>query len=177
MHPYIHDFYTEAQKKDAKEEANRAVAAGAVLILAGILTPSVTAGTSLEPLADGIMMALVSTASWLIAYFGTLGNRVSIDAYNREASRDISEEIILKSAMDEEHKKALLSARRSRLKADTIRNSIMLLGAMGSLFMLFASLNMQVPEEALKFFWVPWTTALALCGASTVFMDAFAKKE
>ena len=177
MHPYIHDFYTEAQKRDAKEEANRALAAGIVLILTGILAPAVMAGTSLESLADGVMVALISIATWLIAYFGILGNRVNIEAYNREASREASEEMILESAMNDERKKALLSARNSHVKADTIRNSIMLLGTMGSLFMLFAPLGMQMPENTLKFFWLPWAASLALCGMVTVFMDAFAKKE
>lgn len=177
MHPYVHDFYTEAQKQDARKEAGKATAAGALLIALGLLAPLAMKGTPLELLANGIMMILISTAAWFITYFGILGSRVDIDAYNKRTLCELEEERLIRSEPDNTRRRILLLNRRAHLKRGAVSNLVVLAGMLVSLLFLFAPLELDVPYATLEFFWLPLGASLVLSGTIGSLMDAFAKKE
>ncbi|WP_158095328.1 helix-turn-helix transcriptional regulator [Collinsella sp. An2] len=143
-HPFVEDFYTSKQKRQADIERSTGLAIGALLVVSGAVVAFLTGSNAW--VAGGLFVLLaglgVSAAAWgLIS-----GGRCDLDAYNRKALGGLSEQDI--DAMDDGD----IRARAERAKrVRSVCTVIMLASTALALVLLFVP-----PLHAQSSFWVPW---------------------
>ncbi len=126
-HPYIADFYTEADKAAARAAMARALIAGLACIFAGAACFMVfDENAETESLGLCLLLLFVSAGVWLIVRYGMLLGRTNVGEYNRNVSEDIEIEDIANADIDEELRDALLVRKQRNKKLGSICGAIMI---------------------------------------------------
>ena len=176
-HPFVEDFYPLADKMAARSTLGRALGIGIGLILLSALVSFATEYTSVEDLAPGISMALVSIAVWMFVYFGMMSGRTNVSEYNKETAEDLEVEEIISARLDDEKKELLLQQKRASRKQNALCGAVMLTATAIALILLFVPIGLSESGDPFPFFWLPWPIGGLGCGVIKLLMDAFAKNE
>lgn len=154
-HPFVEDFYTEAQKAQVRRWFTWNLVLGIGLIFAGIIVVIVLGTVGNDDVAVGIMLALVAAGVFCIVRSGIRFGLTDVDNYNRERENEKWE--------------------RENPQCDRICGIIMLIATALGLLMLFggwAAANEGVPHAGVLvgFFWVVWPIGGILCAIVTTAM-------
>lgn len=190
-HPYVEDFYTQAEKDEARTHMAMALVAGIVDILAGVCIMLVADGTVWEDAMAGVLLLFVATGVWIIIHWGMLLGRTNLTERNRDAADELEIEDIVSAQVDEEIKESLLAAKRGnrgrRHKiTGAVCGTIMLVATIAALCWLFVPMFSAVAEtgswDALdsakteaktSLFWLPWVIGGICCGIAALLIEAF----
>ncbi|QOY60590.1 helix-turn-helix transcriptional regulator [Thermophilibacter immobilis] len=180
-HPYVEDFYTQAEKGTARHDLAVALVAGVGLILVGCIPSALMDGSAFEGGADTLFMAIVAVAVWMIVRWSMLYHGHDLSAYNREALWDAEVEDIMAAQIDEDRRERLLAAKRGRAarKGEVtggICGLIMLASTIVALVWLFSS-PAQTGSQASMPFWLPWPIGGISCGVVSIVIDLVWKND
>ena len=182
-HPYVENFYTEAQRSTAARQLGIAVVACMGLVFAGV---AFAAFHEYQPWEDGsasVLIVLVGAGVFLIVRYALLYDRLDVDRYNKDVVDELEVEDIANSALEEERKEALLQQRSRNKKRNAIYGAIMMVATIIALTWLFvgSSLNggfdsVDWANSLAGYFWLPWPIGGLICGIVAVLSDAFGEK-
>ena len=151
-HPFVEDFYTEAQKADVRRWFTRLLVVGIALILAGIIVVIAWETVSSNDLGSGIMLALVAAGVYLIVRSSIYFGLVNVESYNRERANEKWE--------------------REHPIVNVVCGIIMLVATIIGLILLFAGISMHANHEPVPFifdyFWLAWVVGGIGCAIATL---------
>ena len=92
-HPYIQDFYTADDRREAQRTFSISLVAGLLLLFVGVVAASLSDGHGAlaEGIASAAMMALLAAGAWLIARASILLSRVYVANYNEAREQAMAE--------------------------------------------------------------------------------------
>lgn len=180
-HPFIEDFYTAADREDARKLRTRTVVAGCVLVLAGVVCTVALVDGPYESIGPVALLLFVACAVWLFVYGGMMGGRVEVEQYNQNAALDLEMDEIVRLQTQDSIKEQLVSRKRLDQKIGAICGTIMILSTVVGLLMLFIPVALYGDElEPLHtttgWFWLSWVVGGLLCGVVALLMNAFSEK-
>ncbi|MFT8592579.1 MAG: helix-turn-helix domain-containing protein [Bifidobacterium sp.] len=153
-HPYVEDFYSDADRSNAARRLGFAVAGGIALILLGV------AVLVLEdnPFTQSFMLLCVAAAVFGFVYYGISYGLLDINEYNAKEDED---DLTAVSGHDAE---ALEERKRKRAMVNSICSIIMFTATVIALLALFGGRGeLQIGSMTLPF-WIPWVIGGVLCG-------------
>ena len=173
-HPYIEDFYTQAQKEEARKHFSWRLVGGIMCILVGVCFVIATADTALsECVAPSVMLMLIACGAGLIVYGGMMYGRMNIANYNRSAGEVLEAHEIESAPLTDEQKRELLQTRATDKRIGAICGCIMIIATIAGLVMLFVPTH----SYAQSLFWLAWPIGGLLCGIVSLLMKAFGSDE
>lgn len=180
LHPYLEDFYTEADKVKAREQFTRELIISICLIFLWIVLViffgSETDETSMNDIfAAFSMLVCIAIDVWLIVHGALALGRVNIDEYNKESVKELSASDIERANLTEEQRERALALKQESRLAGPICGCIMIVATIIALSLLFIPLGNG--SEVDEFFWLPWPIGGLLCGAATLILKACGKAE
>lgn len=180
LHPYLEDFYTEADKAKVRGQFTRELIFGICLIFLGIVLViffgSETDEMSMSDIfAAFSMLVCIAAGVWLIVHGGLALGRVNIDEYNKESVKELSASDIERANLTVEQRERALALKRESRLVGPICGCIMIVATIIALSLLFIPLGNG--SEVDEFFWLPWPIGGLLCGAVTLILKAFGKAE
>ncbi len=163
QHPFIEDFYTEADRSNSMRELGIAIAVGVAVILLGNLVPVFADGTWFEDAAGGVLLVFVAAGVWCFVRWGILHGRLDLDAYNKERALKSEEQ----------------SAEEKRTGA--ICGIIMLVVTVVALVWLFLGavfFGRPDPDQLslASFFWLPWPVGGIACAIVSIYRSEVARR-
>lgn len=182
-HPYVEDFYTDADRADASRQLAIAVVAAVGIVLAAVLFPILGDGTRWEGAAAGVLLVLIAAAVYLLIRFGMMFARVDVAEYNKDVASELDYDEIDAAPVTEEQREALRRMRRQHGKVGAICGAIMMLATIVALVWLFCGPMLFDARATAGYghiasmFWIPWPVGGILCGIVSVLMQAFGKDE
>lgn len=92
-HPYIQDFYTADERREAQRTFSTSLVAGLLLLFIGVVAASLSDGHGAlaEGLASAAMVALLAAGAWLIVRASILLSRVNVANYNEACEKAVAE--------------------------------------------------------------------------------------
>lgn len=155
-HPYVQDFYTDADRAAGRRDLAISIVGGIALITAGV-TLSVLAD-EVWGIPDGwpytLMLVCIAAGVWCFIHGGMGYGRLNLDDYNRKGDG-------LES-----------SDRQEKSRYDAINEAvcgiIMIIATIVALALLFVF----VDNGAHSYFWLSWPIGGLLCGISTLVTNA-----
>lgn len=83
-HPYIQDFYTADERREAQRTFSISLVAGLLLLFVGVVAASLSDGHGAlaEGIASTALVALLAAGAWLIVRASILLSRVNVANYN-----------------------------------------------------------------------------------------------
>lgn len=152
-HPFVEDFYTAEQKRQARTTMASGLVIGIGLVLAGLASTIVLQADVW--LASSVCLALAAIGVFLILRGHLLGTRCDLERYNRKSLHGMSDAEI--DALDDEE---LRSRIRRTKREGSINAIVMSLATVVGLVLLFVpSLGAQ------RWFWLAWPIGALLCFA------------
>lgn len=88
-HPYVEDFYTAAQKAQARRWKSRGIVGGIALVLVALFAPALANAVDANWLAASAFWTCLAAGIALIAFGVMTGRLVEVERYNRIAERTI----------------------------------------------------------------------------------------
>lgn len=182
-HPYVEDFYTAAEKADARRRLSTSVVVGILIIFAGVCTLIFTEGTAYENVSPGFLMLFIAVGVPVIVRAGMLHGRTNVAEYNKSAIDELETEDIVNAQIDEKYKQALLNKSKKSQRVNAVCGTIMIIATIVGLAMLFMPLAGQdldaldAPVGTQSVFWMAWVVGGLLCGIAYTLMNAFGKDE
>lgn len=183
-HPYIEDFYTEDDRASARKTFSRELMAGLTLILIGAIVVIAFDGTGFGLHATSALLTLAAIGVWLIVHSSMMFGRTNIDARNRNVVDELEMEDIMNAQIEQSHKEALLSAKRTNSKLSAICGVIMIVATIVGLLLLFGPLfsgqnidDIDWASGSATYFWLAWPVGGMICGIVALLMNAFGSKE
>ncbi|MEE1295802.1 MAG: helix-turn-helix transcriptional regulator [Bifidobacterium sp.] len=157
-HPYVQDFYTEADRAAGRRGLAACVTVGLMLVMVGCAL-SVLAD-EVWHIPDGwpytLMLACFAMGVWCFVRGGMDWARLDIDAYNRKA----------------EYKEKEDASQWTPTRYDKVNGAIcgiiMILATIVGLSLLF----LFIDGEAHRFFWLSWPIGGLLCAISSLVTSA-----
>lgn len=112
-HPYVEDFYTQAQKEEARKHFSWCLVGGIMCILGrASASSSATADTTLsECVAPSVMLVFIAVGAGLIVYGSMMYGRMNIANYNRSAGEVLEAHEIESAPLTDEPRSANSSKR------------------------------------------------------------------
>lgn len=183
-HPYIADFYTEADKAAARTAMARALIAGLACIFTGaVCLMALGKNVATENLGLCLLLLFIAGGVWLIVRYGMLLGRTNVSEYNRSVSEDIEAEDIANADIDEELREALLARKQHNKKLGSICGAIMIGATIVGLMMLFLpAMSSPDPDSfspegtTASIFWLAWPIGGLICGVVSVLWKGFGKE-
>jgi transcriptional regulator with XRE-family HTH domain len=161
-HPFVEDFYTEAQKDQARSLMSRSLVLGIGLIIVGIvevIIADVINGGD-EAVGQGIMLVMIAVGVGAIVHGGMRYGFSDVASYNGERS-------------DEQWA-------RENPRVGRICGIIMLVATIAGLLALFGGMAMAEQHGStpamMNYFWVSWIVGGILCAIVIEAMKAKAGK-
>lgn len=183
-HPYVEDFYDDAQKSSSRTALARAIVAGIAIVFAGLIALIASEGSAFETQAISLFMVLAAAASWLFVYFGIMLSRTNLDQRNANIANELEYEEIARAQIDEEVKSELLKKHRANAKTSAVCGSIMIVATIVGLALLFAPVlscpdpsSFEPEGTSAMWFWAAWPAGGMLCGIVALLMEAFRKRD
>lgn len=155
-HPFVEDFYTEAQKAQARNTFARGLVVGIALIIAGVICQGVLEpyGATMDDVGSGALLVLVALGVTCIVWSSILFNLVNVENYNKERENEKWE--------------------RENPRVNQICGIIMLVATIIGLLLLFGGIATSGDHRHLpfmmQFFWLVWPIGGILCGIVTLAM-------
>lgn len=167
-HPYVEDFYTQAQKEEARKHFSWRLVGGIMCILVGVCFVIATADTALsECVAPSAM--LIACGAGVIVYGSMMYGRMNIANYNRSAGEVLEAHEIESAPLTDEQKRDLLRTHATDKRIGAICGCIMIIATIVGLVMLFV----PTYSYAQSLFWLAWPIGGLLCGIVSLLMKAF----
>lgn len=180
-HPYVEDFYDEADRARARRDMARGLVGGIAAIFVGVVCLMVL-GESRATEREGLCLLLLLTAAgvWLIVRYGMLLGRTNVAEYNRSAAEDLEMEGVVSTEVSREVREALVGRRRT----SAVCGAIMILATIVGLALLFVPVfsakdpsGFDPAGTSATWFWVAWPVGGMLCGVVTLLMRAFSRED
>lgn len=169
-HPYVEDFYTQAQKEEARKHFSWRLVGGTMCILVGVCFVIATADTALsECVAPSAMLMLIACGAGVIVYGSMMYGRMNIANYNRSAGEVLEAHEIESAPLTDEQKRDLLRTHATDKRIGAICGCIMIIATIVGLVMLFV----PTYSYAQSLFWLAWPIGGLLCGIVSLLMKAF----
>lgn len=190
-HPYIEDFYTQAEKDEARRHVATALVVGIAIIFAGLGIIQFFEDTAWEDAMGGIFLLFVATGVWIMVHWSMLAARTNVIERNKEVAEDLEIDDIVNAQIDAEVKESLLAAKQSARSRkgrliSTACGVIMLLATIVALCWLFIpmfdvvaqtgdwdSIDGAAATAKTSLFWLPWVIGGICCGIATLLIEAF----
>lgn len=181
-HPFIEDFYTAADRDDARKMRSRVVVIGCVLVLAGIICVIALADGPWEGFGPVALLVLVAFAVWLFIYGVRMSMRVNVELYNENAGLELEMEDIVRLQTKDSIKESLMDRKRLDQKIGAVCGVIMIAATVVGLLMLFVPIalygdDIDPVRTTTGWFWLAWAVGGLLCGMVSLLMRAFGKQE
>ena len=179
-HPYVEDFYTQAEKDEAAHQRSVASVTGIVLFMLAVFVTITTDGTAFEDAFVGLALALAGAGAWVMTRWFTLTGRVDLEAYNEEAAEEASADDADNAGLDAGHRDRVVRAGSKRKLTEIVCGIIMLVATVIALLWLFlpaalaGSWNVY-GEPFAQLFWLPWVIGGVCCGIASLIIDAVKK--
>lgn len=153
-HPYVEDFYTQAQKEEARKHFSWCLVGGIMCILGrASASSSATADTTLsECVAPSVMLVFIAVGAGLIVYGSMMYGRMNIANYNRSAGEVLEAHEIESAPLTDEQKRELLQTHATDKRIGAICGCIMIIATIAGLVMLFV----PTYSYAQSLFWLAW---------------------
>jgi hypothetical protein len=148
-HPFVEDFYTDAQKAETRQWFTRLLVAGIGLIFAGIIVVIVSEVVANDDIGSAIMLLLIAGGVYLIVRGSIYHGLVNVESYNQERANEQWE--------------------RENPRVGRVCGIIMLVATIVGLVLLFA--GPYLPGSfASAYFWLAWPIGGILCAIATLAM-------
>ncbi len=184
-HPFVEDFYTDAQKSKARSQLSHGLIAGIAFVFVGIAMLLVL-GESAEHYGLFFLLLFIALGAWNIVYWSMLYARTNVAQYNKNVADELEMEDIVNAQVSQEMKAALIGQKTRSKKVGAVCGAIMIVATIVGLVMLFAPVGdaanwidgeFEPLGTTAAWFWVAWPVGGLLCGVVSLLMDAFAKDE
>lgn len=173
-HPFIEDFYTQAQKEADRKSFARYLVGGILCILVGVCFVIATGETMLaESITPCVMLVLIAVGVWLIVRGGMMHGRMDVAAYNRSAGEVLEAHEIEQAPLTAEQKRDLMQVHAIDKRIGAVCGCIMIIATIIGLVMLFVPLH----SYSQSLFWLAWPIGGLLCGIVSLLMKGFGSKE
>ena len=159
-HPYVEDFYTEADRSQASKQLALGLVGGIGLILLGVVSVVLSGQMTGDEEAGwpvSILLVAVSIGVWSMIFFGMRFGKLDLGEYNKEAELERERN----SGTDDE--KAWGNIKGS------VNGIIMLLATIIGLVLMFAGRSFGPWAQTL--FWLAWPVGGLLCGIVSMIID------
>lgn len=184
-HPFVEDFYTDAQKSEARTQLSYGLIAGIAFIFAGIVI-FLMFGENAERYGSFFLLLFIALGVWNIVHWSMLYSRTNVQSYNDSVADELEMEDIVNAQVSQDLKEALVGKKKHSKKIGAVCGVIMIAATIVGLVMLFAPLgdpsnwiegSFEPLGTTAAWFWVAWPVGGLLCGIVALLMDAFAKDE
>lgn len=156
-HPFVEDFYTVEQKRQARTSLSTGIVAGICFVLAGLAASILLQANTW--LAGAVFLLLAAVGVFIIVRGCLLGSRCDLEAYNQKSLYGMDDSQI--EALDDED----LQMRARQAKQDkNLYRIVMCLATVVGLVLLFAPVS-----GFQRVFWLAWPVGLMLCVAIKAF--------
>ncbi len=179
-HPYLEDFYTEADKANARSQFAREFVFGICLIFLGIVQVVFFASGADEASISDVfpafsMLVCIAVGVWLIVHGALILGRTNIAEYNKESANEVSLSDIDSANLTDEQRARVLALKHESRIVGSVCGCIMIVATIIALSMLFVPMGKG--DEVYEFFWLPWLIGGLLCGAVTLILKACGKAD
>ena len=165
-YPRIKNFYTDAQRANARRERNVRVGFGAAIVVVSLLVCAAVAAIQMAMGIDpwskhalaisvGVGLFCAAPGLWLVVHGVMLGRRTDIFAYNYEALTRVSRYQIAATQTGEQ-RRIMLGEKSISATVTIVSRVCMALGALSSVALYL------LPSFKSPWYWVPLTVSLAL---------------
>lgn len=182
-HPFVEDFYTEAERAHARTVFTRGLIGGIAAIFVGVALNLLLAGTA-GNLAQSLFLAFVALGVWSIVRYSMLLKRTDVEGYNRNISDSMELEEIMSAQIGDDVRDSLVRRRKHEKKLGSVCGTIMIAATIVGLALLFipvlASTDISgfTPEgTSAMWFWVAWPVGGMICGIVAIIWDAFGQRD
>lgn len=201
-HPYIQDFYTADDRREAQRTFTASLVAGLALLFAGVVGACFADGRGefVEGMAAGLLIALLAVAAWLIVRGSMLLARLNVANYNLAREEALAESDTWRQLRDadaaqlrglytDEQICELLGTAdasdaeiaRARARLDRRRRKSQLTSGLCGIIMILATIVglvlLLVPEWFTPFFWMAWVVGGLLCAVAGIFVGTFVRDD
>lgn len=156
-HPFVEDFYTHSQKKQARSVAAKGLIAGIGLVMAGFAAILLLQGD--EGLASTVFLTLLAASAFAVTYGYLMWLRCNLASYNQKALSSMDELEI--DALDDEELKAF--ARKAKRKRSAYGFVMLVATAIGLVLLFVPQLNAQ------RWFFLAWVIGGLACASISAF--------
>lgn len=201
-HPYIQDFYTADDRREAQRSFAASLVAGLFLLFAGVVGAGFADGRGelAEGVAAGLLIALLAASAWLIVRGSMLLSRVNVSNYNEAREQAMAESDAWKHLReadaaqlrglytDEQICELLGIANasdaeiaRARARLERRHRKSQLTSGLCGIIMILATVAgvalLLVPQWHTPFFWLAWVFGGLLCAVASIFVATFVKDD
>ncbi|WP_251178224.1 helix-turn-helix transcriptional regulator [Adlercreutzia agrestimuris] len=181
-HPYLENFYTQAEIDQTRKAFTLQLLGGIFCIFLGICILIALADTSLEELVGlPVLLALIAIGVRFIVHGGLMLGRTNLDLYNETAAEILEAHEISHASIPPEQKKQMLSQNRTNKKIGAICGCIMLISTVVALCILSIPYleggKVSYTSGPLALFWLPWPIGGILCAIVSILMKGFSHED
>lgn len=176
-HPYIEDFYTDAERDKTRKLFSNQLVGGIVIIFCGIV---IAAASILFPLPEslfaGLMLICIGFGVKLIIHGGIMLGRTNIEEYNNASGEEMTQAEIQAADVPDDIRERMLHTHNQDKRIGAICGTIMIIATIVGLTLLFVSQACHQDDLA-AVFWLPWPIGGLLCGIVSLMIKGFGKQE
>lgn len=181
-HPYLENFYTQADLDQARKTFTVELIGGILCIFVGICEMIALGDTALEDLVGlPVLLALIAIGARFIIHGSLMLGRTNIEAYNQTAAEVLEAHEIANAAIPPAQKEQLLAQSKTNKKIGSICGCIMLIATVIALCLLFIptmqGAGTDYTSGPIALFWLPWPIGGLLCGIVAMLMKGFSKED
>ncbi len=201
-HPYVQDFYTADDRREAQRTFSIGLVAGLLLLFIGVVAASFSDGHGAlaEGIASAAMVALLAAGAWIIVRSSILLSRVYVANYNEAREQATAESDTWKYLRESDAAQlrglytdeqicellgipnasdAEIARARARLERRH-RKSQLTSGLCGIIMIIATIVGMAlllVPQWHTAYFWMAWVVGGLLCGVVGIAVSTFIKDD
>lgn len=182
-HPFIEDFYTEAQKQRVRSAFVPELLVGIGICAIGFIL-TILLESYPDELQSAAMLGCGSIGAWFIVHASIHFNRIRIDRYNQRANEYLSSEEIECSSLEERDKQRLLASKHRSAKQTTVFGAIMGISTVIGIILLFMPILTSPDPKSFNpqgtsamWFWLVWPIGALIGLIVTNLMNGFDNKD